>query len=316
MISPKNQHTLPRFYLSGFCDREVHVREDHEHDRSRCRVWVHDKEQDRVRVRGVKNLTTENHYYSLVTPDGGTDAYPEQELSRLEGAAAPIIRKLYFGRGLSREEAEVLALFFASMKFRVGSYRPFAHDHVEENKERIKARAFPRPEAVERALRRDGHLEAEDRRAVRRIFREARYGPMALNLTKNHNIGHMFDHSRKVARVLLTQDWTFAWASRGAAFVTSDDPVLLLGPDLEATESYWGDVGFASPEAIKVLPLTQRVCLVVGSGAPSVGHVRLDEDGVRFVNVRQTRHYNRWLIGRNETLLRDLLACKCPDEAA
>lgn len=279
-------------------------------------MWVHDKEQDDVRVRGVKKLTTENHYYSLETPGGGTDAYPEQQLSRLEGAAAPIIKKLYFGRGLSREEAEVLAFFFASMKFRVGSYRPFAHDHVEENKERIKASAFPSLEAVERALRRDGHPEAEDPQAVQRIFHEARYGPMALSLTKNHNIGHMFDHSRKVAHVLLTQDWTCAWAPRGAAFVTSDDPVVLLGLDLEAPESYWGDAGFASPDATKVLPLTQRVCLVIGSGPPSVGHVRLDEDGVRFLNVRQARYYVRWLIGRDEAHLRDLLASDSPDEAA
>ena len=117
--------------------------------------------------------------------------------------------------------------------------------------------------------------EAEDRKAVRRIFREARYGPMALNLTKNHNIGHMFNHSRRVARVLLTQDWTFAWAPRGIASVTSDDPVLLLGRDLQAPESYWGDVGFASPDITKVLPLTQRVCLVVGPGGPSVGHAFL-----------------------------------------
>lgn len=307
MSSPKSQHTLPRFYLSGFCDREIHVRENHERDRSRCRVWVHDKEQDCVRQRGVKKLTTETHFYSLDAPGGGQDAAPEEVLSRLEGAAAPIIKSLYFGRVLSREEVEILAVFFASMKFRIGAYRPFAHRHVEENRERIKARAFPNPEVVERALRRDEHVVAEDPEAVRRIFREARYGPMALNLTKNHNIGHMFDHSRKVAQVLLTQDWTFAWAPRGATFATSDDPVLLLGPDLEAPESYWGDLGFASPDATEVLPLTQRVCLVVGSGAPSVGHARLDEDGVRSLNTQQTRHYVRWLIAGKKELAEDLV---------
>ncbi len=259
MNSQKSHHTLPRFYLSGFCDREIHSLEDHERDRSRCRVWVHDKEQGRVRQRGVKKLTAATHFYSLEAPDGKTDASPEEALSRLESAAAPIIRNLYYGRGLAREEVEVLAVFFASMKFRVTAYRTFARRHLQENKERIKASAFPSPEIVERALRRAGHPEAEDPKAVRRIFREARYGHIALKLTKNHNIGHMFDHSRKIARVLLTQDWTFVWATRGAAFVTSDDPVVLLRPDLEAPGSYWGDSGFASPDTTKVLPLTQRV---------------------------------------------------------
>lgn len=316
MNGPKKHHTLPRFYLSGFCDRELHRRENHERDRSRCRVWVHDKEQGRVRERGVKNLTAETHFYSLEAPGGIRDAYPEQELSRLEGSAAPIIRNLYFGRGLSREEVEVLALFFASMKFRGGAYRAFAHGYVEENKGRIKARAFPSPEAVGRALGRAGHREAGDREAVRRIFRKARYDPMALTLTKNHNIGHMFDHSHKVARALLAQDWIFAWAPRDATFATTDDPVLLLRADLEAPESYWGDVGFVSPNATKVLPLTQRVCLIVTSGTPSVGHVRLHEDGVRFLNTQQARHYVRWLIGRDEALVKGLVQDPSPPMSA
>lgn len=310
MRAPKSQHTLPRFYLSGFCDPEIHKREDHEHYRSRCRVWVHDKEQDCIRQRGVKKLTAENHYYSLErsndSPNGARDTRPEEALSRLEGAVAPIIRDLYPGRALSLEEEEILAVFFASMKFRVPAYRAYARRHVEQHRERIKARAFPSPEAVEQALKADGHPEAEDPQAVLRIYREARYGPMALELTKDHNIGHMFDHSRKIAQVLLAQDWSFAWAPPGAAFVTSDDPVLLLDANLEASEGYWGNVGFASPEATKILPFRHNVCLIVGSDAHSVGHVSLDLDGVRFLNALQVRHYDRWFISGDRTAIADV----------
>ncbi len=65
MTDPKKHHLLQRFYLSGFCSPEVHKREDHERYRSRCRVWVHDKEAsggDCIRQRGVKNLSVERHY--------------------------------------------------------------------------------------------------------------------------------------------------------------------------------------------------------------------------------------------------------------
>jgi len=307
LSAPKRQHTLPRFYLSGFCNREAHITEGHERDRSRCRVWVHDKREGLFKERGVKNLTTKSHYYSLETPGGGMDPHPELELSRLEGDASRTVRSLYFGRSLSREEAETLAVFFASMKFRVTSYRSFAHEHVKANKERIKATAFPDPETVGRMLRRAGHPEASDPEAVERIFREARHGPMALELTKNHNIQHMFDHSIRVAGVLLGQDWTFAWAPKGLTLVTSDDPVLVTGPDLKAPEGYWGGVGFLSPGATKILPLTQRVCLVVESGYPSIGHARLDEEGVRTLNEQQARHYARYLITVQKAVVEDLV---------
>lgn len=89
---PKNHHILPRFYLGGFCDKEVHAREDHEHDRSRCRVWAYDREQDRIRERGIKKLSTRRHYYSADAPDGGRDTSPEKILAGVEDRAARILR--------------------------------------------------------------------------------------------------------------------------------------------------------------------------------------------------------------------------------
>ncbi len=47
---------------------------------------------------------------------------------------------------------------------------------------------------------------------------------------------------------------------------------------------------------------------MIGSGAASVAHSRLDEVGVRLLNVRQTRHYDRWLMGRDEPLVSSLTA--------
>jgi hypothetical protein len=76
MSEPKNHHLLPRFYLSGFCNKVIHAREEHDRDRSRCRVWVHDRERGQIRERGVKKLSVERHYYSADTPDSGRDPHP------------------------------------------------------------------------------------------------------------------------------------------------------------------------------------------------------------------------------------------------
>lgn len=307
MSAPKNQHLLPRFYLSGFCNPEVHRREGHERDKSRCRVWTHDKEQGRIRERGVKNLSVERHYYSADTPGGGRDAEPERVLAGLEDRAARVIRGLQFGSELRPEQEGIFAVFAASMKFRISSYRPFSRSHAARNETRIKEAAFPSVEALIEDLRRAGRPEAEDSEFVERVFREVRSDEYELKLTKNHDIEHMFRHTRKVAGVMLEQEWIFAWAPDGTSFATSDDPVLVLDLNLKAPKDFMGGFGFASAGVTKVLPLTQCVCLIIGSSRRAIGHVRLDRETVRQLNLEQTRHYARWLIARDEALVRCLV---------
>jgi hypothetical protein len=195
----------------------------------------------------------------------------------------------------------------ASMKFRVSSYRQWSQRYATDNEVDIKRRTFPTPEALREDLRWHGRLEAEDPDTVEQAFRDIHSGALTITLTKNHMLEHMFQHSQKIARALLVLDWTFAWAPKETSFATSDDPVLVLGPDLEAPEGFFGEVGFASPGATKVLPLNQDVCLVVGSQAHSVSHGRLDREVVRFLNLQQTKHYERWLIARDKPLVQRLV---------
>ena len=126
-------------------------------------MWVHDKEpaedQEPVRERGVKNLSTESHYYSVETRDGGYDPKPERVLGSLEGRAARIIRGLRYGSGLDPQEQATLAIFMALMKFRVWSYWKWSRGYVAANEARIKQRAFPSIEAMRKDLRRLGRPE-------------------------------------------------------------------------------------------------------------------------------------------------------------
>lgn len=134
MSEPKNHHLLPKFYLSGFRHKELHASEDHSSDKSRWFVWVYDKEQGRIRRAGVKNLSTERHYYSADVPGGSRDARPEKALARVEDYAARVIRGLRCGSELRPEQEARLAVFFAVMKFRVSSYRPWSLSYVAQTR--------------------------------------------------------------------------------------------------------------------------------------------------------------------------------------
>lgn len=72
-------------------------------------------------------------------------------------------------------------------------------------------------------------------------------------------------------------------------------------------DPFTGHVGIASPNTKKVLPLTQEVCLLISDGAPMLRPVRLDRKTVRDLNLKQSQHYDRWLIARGEALLQHMV---------
>jgi len=304
---PKKHHLLPRFYLSGFCNPEIHKGEDHERDRSRCRVWVHDKEasaeQDAVRERGVKNLSVERHYCSADLPTGGRDAEPERLLSKVEDQAARITRNLYYGANLSPEDRAELALFAASMKFRVSSFRPWLNDFAQQYVEHRKQHLFPNVEALDDYLQAKGVPTQEMPGIVEQLFADLQDPNRKVDMPKNYALTRMFEHAQLVREHLFSYDWTFAWAADGTSFVTSDDPFLVLDENWQAPSSYSSGIGIATYGAQKLLPLNQHVCLAIGTGAPVTRHIRLNRQAVRGLNLRQANHYARWLIARDQALV-------------
>ncbi len=307
MSAPKRQHLLPKFYLRGFCNHESHKKDTHRQIGDSCWVWVHDREQGVILRRGIKKLSTQTHYYSTETPTGEPDTSPEEVLAGIEGRVAPVIARLRPGIMLSAQERTHLAVFAASMKFRASGYRPFFEAYVERNKSRIMKRAFPGVESLTEGLRNASLPEAEDPELIERTFHDIHTGKRELKLDKNQYIKNLFEHTRKVARKLLEIDWTFAWAPKNYSFATSDDPVLVLGPDLKASDGFFGEYGFASPNTMIVLPLTQEVCFLVGLGGLSIQHIRLRREWARYLNREQTRNYERLLIARDEALVKRLV---------
>jgi hypothetical protein len=84
---PKKHHYVPEFYLKGFC-REG-------------KLWVYDRERDFYDYLPPETLGIKKHFYSFTDENGQRDVSAEKELSRVENAAAPVIRKLETGRQIT-----------------------------------------------------------------------------------------------------------------------------------------------------------------------------------------------------------------------
>ena len=302
MSVPKDHHLLPAFYLRGFCDGELHKGEGHEDNPKRCRVFIHDRVRGKCRGRGVKNVAVERHFYSADTPGGGRDPESEEKLGVLETRASRIIRGLAYGQGLTDVQRAWLARFVAYMKFRTPGYRDWTKLFAEQNTKALKDFYFPTLDSMRDYLRTRGVPVDAMPEKIEELYARVHDESYKLPVTKNYMLLRMFELGDKVAEVLFSFDWTFAWADERTSFVTSDDPLVVLDERMKPPDAYAGNVGVASPKTTKVLPLRQDICLLIGTGAPSVRHVRLDRKTVRELNLKQARHYDLWLIARDQRL--------------
>lgn len=302
MSVPKDHHLLPAFYLRGFCNGESHKGESHEGNKKRCRVFIYDRPRGKCRARGVKNVAVERHFYSADTPEGGRDPEPEQKLGVLETQAARIIQGLSYGQRLTDAQRAWLARFVAYMKFRTPAFRSWIELFAKENTEALKNHYFPTIESMREYLRSRGVPVDEMPEKIEELYSRLHDESYKLPVTKNYMLLRMFELGDGVAEVLFSFDWTLAWAGNRTSYVTSDDPLVILDEQMEPPNAYAGQFGAASPNTTKMLPLRQDVCLLIGTGTPALRHVRLDRKTVRELNLKQARHYDRWLIARDQEL--------------
>jgi len=78
MSNPKRQHYVPSFYLDFFASGDG-------------TFWVYDKEGDLPRKQTAINTAVESFFYSVDTPEGEKNNYIEEELSKIESTARPIL---------------------------------------------------------------------------------------------------------------------------------------------------------------------------------------------------------------------------------
>lgn len=86
--------------------------------------------------------------------------------------------------------------------------------------------------------------------------------------------------------------------------MTTDAPVLLTTIEPRAP-SIWG-VGFGNADALVVFPLTQSCALLMSGKTGDLQHQTVDADQIRNCNLALVDHCQRFVIGRDEALVRSL----------
>lgn len=286
MTCSKLHHYLPQFYLKSFAGKDG-------------LVWTYDRANQRCLPLHPKVIAAENDFYSLPSEDARTRAIIEEMLANLvEGPVAPVINRLTSTYRPTQVELEYLALFVSFQRVRVPGIhqqmetvmKEFAKDFTRfslATRERVAA-GF---DAIRRETGEDVDVDPED------LVQFVKNGQWDIDIGRHAILRMMLDQAVDMAPVLASLNWSFLFAAKGRAFLTSDVPFVVVPPQGSAKET---GVGILTPGAVKYLPLTSGVCLRMGEPGCGVSTRIADGGVVRTINANVAANSERFIFADND----------------
>lgn len=295
LTGPKRQHFLPRFYLDGFAKEGL--------------VSVFDREKNEIRRQQPKDTTVIGHFYTMEDDLGRKRYELEAMLSVCEGKAASVIKKLSAKQEIDAEERADFAIFIALGAMRtpdmVDSLKHMNSDLIST----IAKRLYADVDTVAAQLATDeenaGKSPDELRADAQLMVDLAQNDGWTVETNEKWAVATAIKMSLNVAPILAGRDWLVVHSdSDKKSFITTDAPVLLttVAP---RENNFWG-IGFANSDAMVIFPLTSSCILIVHGNSGDFRHLECDRDYVRKVNIGLAEHCQRFVIGRDPSLVASL----------
>jgi len=291
MSNPKRQHYVPQSYLEFFVSGDG-------------TFWVYDKEGGLPRKQTPINTAVESYFYSVDTPEGEKNNYIEEELSKVESTARPILAH-WQNKGVRPETPEILqiAVFLALMHTRV----PRSVQAAKEIGEALMTAMFKeRAEDVEEMRKSwerfcdvHGNPETLTFEEVLEFARSPeKSAHFRLELNKKAALGLSMEQTMAVRDQLLEMNWCLCTAPSQSFFITSDTPLNIFAPTGEDSAIFGG--GLRLPGAEVSLPLSPDVCLLL-TWSHTQRRRRVKKNTVSELNRRTAFMAERFIISPLKT---------------
>ncbi|MCX4965798.1 DUF4238 domain-containing protein [Streptomyces sp. NBC_00654] len=248
----RHHHTVPRFYLRRFAAPDSRL----------LRVPI---DGSAARLVGVGDAAVHKDFYSFRGPDGSLDDVVENQLSVVEDAAAPVLRRVVDERRwpLFGDDREIMALWVALQYLRVPAHRKAGNevtDHLVKTTMAMGGKPGLRSRMEE--LAKGPVADDEVERAWAEVSDFSNYEVRSDNAEHLSLMGMMIP---EIALLLMSRTWVLVRFSR-KTLITSDHPVVQIW---DPSVPDWIGQGMATVPAV-CLPLDRRVALLMllPGGAP------------------------------------------------
>lgn len=289
MSTARRHHYLPQFYLDGFA--------------SHRNLWLFDRERNEFRRQTPVNTAVERDYYAFLTEDQQTRNDIEDLFSRIEGETRPIIDKLVEKSWITSDDRVMLSFFVGFLKLRTPVFEKTFNEISEEMIKFTVQRIVTSPERAQAILDEQG-AGKESRVTADEFYEFVQKDQFGINFHRNDSLRAILDVGLQVGVALSRLDWVVGHCSSDTSFVTSDNPVILVESSRSPREL---GIGILTPGVGKAVPLNQSTCLMMFDQGEQLKHIELSRKQVRDLNLAVTKRCERFVIGRDEQLIRKLV---------
>jgi len=283
---PKRHHYLPQFYLKGFSQDNSHL-------------YIFDKkiikDEIRFRYQTTEKIAFENNLYTYTTKDLKTETL-EDFFSLIEGKAKKVISKLEKKEEITPRQRGHLALFIALLWYRTPTWKSETLGMQSELAEKmIRSRYhFPQQkELMKDFFKKEGkHLTDEELDDLIDFAVNPKRSKIVMDFPPGYWIKQMLELADKTYVYLAHCGWEVKHATKKYAFITSDNPVLLIPS--EEPHPFYG-FGLLTPGVKKTIPLTASMYLAMHEPNKELilFHTEADKEFYKQANIWTMRNAER-----------------------
>ena len=288
MNKPKRHHYLPQFYLENFCKNGF--------------LWVYDRNNNKYRQQTPINTAVKKKYYTITGPNGRSHNEIEAVLANIEGETKHIIEKINEKKSIDLEEKCILAIFIAFLYVRVPEFEMEINELTEKFLKRYNKLVIPNEKEAEIIIKQFAKTEDQESISPKKMLDFVRNEDYHIKVPREYSLRLMYFLAREFPLIFLQMDWQFWYSSKNSSFITSDNPFVVSRP-----QNYSGPYGIGTKGAKKLIPLNQKVCLVMCDKGESVINKQVSSKDVRVVNSLIALGCDRFLISKDKSLLERLI---------
>lgn len=293
-------HYIPQRYQLGFAN-------------DGGKVWLFDRKTLRYRDGAPLNIGVQRDFYTTVDNAGVSNDSVEKMLASLEGAVWPVLDRL--DRRVDEINAEDrvhLALFVAFMRTRTPAFDQMSNNLGNSMFQWLAKARNPTPEVVAEDYKK-ATGKMIDLAEAQKIFDAIHSGEYFVETPRQNNIKMMLDIATQLGQAIVTMNWTIYRTTPDYTFVTSDNPFIVVPP--LGKDTIVEGTGPLSPGATNLIPLSSSTLLCARQdGSGPIKFVRANRDFVRFTNQLVASASDRFLLARDEALLKKLVKATKADQ--
>ena len=274
--APKRHHTVPVGYLKNFTD-------------SKGLNWVITHELRKF-SNIPKNILNRKNYNTITFKDGSKSFVIESGfLNQIETDFCAVNdSKVSHMTQLDQQDKAIISVFIAAQILRVEGRRDAMLDFMNR---------------IEEQTSWMNDLTDEQKRQLadesRSIFSNNEESVPVSELLKHRKDMSTFMASglpsgvEGLAPIIYEMNWALAYDRKGR-FITSDDPVVLVNPTLDAMNGgmgSWMHAGLAQNDVELSFPLTKNVSILAGwKLEKDLQYIPVSDEHIEQLNMRQMRH--------------------------